>query len=233
LKKHLPLENLSKSEQAKYALTPQEVRWIDAWNDFVVTLKDTAADAKLPGFPIWVDSWVPLSELDIEPGTPDWKVNFLRKNAEFYSAHKKTLDAWMKRWGNLADFPPSRRKFEWQAQDSKTLWDCIMHFRPSGIRAKKPTYVPALVAITQTTIVGPQKRRLTVKEAARLQGLPEWFDFGDQGDPASYKQLGNGVNIPAVYHVLRALVARDAEFFKSEKSLYKSIANSPLEFKNH
>jgi DNA (cytosine-5)-methyltransferase 1 len=74
---------------------------------------------------------------------------------------------------------------------------------------------------------------LTVKEAARLQGLPEWFDFGDQGDPASYKQLGNGVNIPAVYHVLRALVARDAEFFKSEKSLYKSIANSPLEFKNH
>jgi DNA (cytosine-5)-methyltransferase 1 len=232
LKKHLPLETLTAEQKRKHALNQQELRWIEAWNDFVTTIKSELPKENLPGFPIWVDSWVSPSDLRIPTGTPDWKVNFLAKNSEFYAAHKKTLDAWLKRWDNLSDFPPSRRKFEWQAQDSKTLWECIMHFRPSGIRAKKATYVPALVAITQTTIIGSQKRRLTVREAARLQGLPEWFDFGDQGDSASYKQLGNGVNIPAVYHVLKALVERDKPFFENEKNLFKSISKAPLKFEN-
>ena len=50
--------------------------------------------------------------------------------------------------------PASRRKFEWQAGPHVPLAETIMHFRPSGIRCKRPDYVPALVAITQTTILG-------------------------------------------------------------------------------
>ena len=126
------------------------------------------------------------------------------------------ISKWLKKW-EVSSFPTSRRKFEWQAQDSKTLWECIMHFRPSGIRAKKATYVPALVAITQTSIYGPQKRKLSVRECARLQGLPDWFDFTGQPESASYKQLGNGVNLPVVYHVLRALVERDKDFIQKKK----------------
>ena len=68
-----------------------------------------------------------------------------------------------------------------------------MHFRPSGIRAKRPTYLPALVAITQTSIVGPRERRLSPRETARLQGLPDTFVFPDQPAAATYKQMGNGV----------------------------------------
>lgn len=78
-----------------------------------------------------------------------------------------------------------------------------MHFRPSGIRAKRPTYVPALVAITQTTILGKPLRRITPREAARLQGLPDSFAFLSQADSLTYKQLGNGVNAGVVYHVAR------------------------------
>ncbi len=78
-----------------------------------------------------------------------------------------------------------------------------MHLRPSGLRAKRATYVPALVAITQTSILGDRRRRLSPREVARLQGLPEWFDFGDQPDAATYKQAGNGVNVGAAYHVFR------------------------------
>ena len=77
-----------------------------------------------------------------------------------------------------------------------------MHLRPSGLRVKRATYVPALVAITQTSILGDRQRRISPREAARLQGLPEWFDFGDQPDAATYKQMGNGVNVGAAYHVV-------------------------------
>ena len=140
------------------------------------------------------------------------------------------LSKWLKKWKYLDHFPPSRRKFEWQAQDSKTLWETIMHFRPSGIRAKKATYIPALVAITQTSIVGRLKRRITIREAARLQGLPDWFDFLDQKKAQTFKQLGNGVNIGAVYNVMKALVLRDLDLFTSNSEMVKAIlgaADSP------
>jgi DNA (cytosine-5)-methyltransferase 1 len=113
--------------------------------------------------------------------------------------------------------------FEWQAQDTKTLWETIMHFRPSGIRAKKATYVPAMVAITQTSIIGKQKRRITTREGARLQGLPDWFDFVDQSDSLTYKQLGNGVNVGAVYNVIRAQVIRDLDLLGDKPNLTRAI----------
>jgi DNA (cytosine-5)-methyltransferase 1 len=109
------------------------------------------------------------------------------------------------------------------------LWSTIMHFRPSGIRAKAPSYVPALVAITQTTIVGSHERRLSPREAARLQSLPEWFDFGDQRPAATYKQLGNGVSVSAVWHVLRSHAMRDQELLKKNApKLLKAILTSPV-----
>lgn len=86
-----------------------------------------------------------------------------------------------------------------------------MHFRPSGIRAKPPTYLPALVAITQTSIIGSQRRRITPREAARLQGLNDSFDFGDQPDSATYRQLGNGVSVGVVRHMLIEHAKRDED----------------------
>ena len=230
LSKHLPLEKItSKAKKAEVALNESEIRWIDAWDDFVVTMRGKLRDQPLPGFPIWVDEWVHFDQLLIPYGTPAWKETFLRKNSEFYTQHQKTLDAWMKRVRIKEDnlFPPSRRKFEWQAQDSKTLKETIMHFRPSGIRAKKPTYVPALVAITQTSIIGKQERRLTVREGARLQGLPDWFDFVGQSNSASYKQLGNGVNVGVVYNVLKAQAFRDMDLLAGKPALLRAIIDSP------
>jgi DNA (cytosine-5)-methyltransferase 1 len=121
------------------------------------------------------------------------------------------VDAWLEEHNGLQELPASRRKLEWQAQDAASLWETVMHFRPSGIRAKRPTYLPALVAITQTSIVGSRRRRITPREAARLQGLPDWFHFAGQPDAATYRQLGNGVNVGAAYYVLRQHVLNDAE----------------------
>jgi len=225
LKKHLPLEKAGTASNKHMSLSPTEETWVDAWNDFVLQCR--AKDIALPGFPMWSDFWRPKSKIRIPSDTPSWKRNFLDKNIEFYAQNEKILSEWLEKW-DVASFPPSRRKFEWQAQDSKTLWECIMHLRPSGIRAKKATYVPALVAITQTSIYGPQRRKLSVRECARLQGLPDWFDFTGQPESASYKQLGNGVNLPVVYHVLRALVERDKEFIAKKKPrLVSSILEAP------
>jgi DNA (cytosine-5)-methyltransferase 1 len=228
LEKHLPLDKLKSGlERNSVKLSSDERTWLEAWNEFVLLMRDRLGDSNLPGFPIWADHWVHIDDLTIPCGTPDWKRNFLMKNSEFYTAHRVVLNEWLKKWDNLENFPPSRRKLEWQAQDTKSLWETVIHLRPSGIRAKKATYVPALVAITQTSILGKQRRRITVREAARLQGLPEWFEFVDQGNPQSYKQLGNGVNVGAVYNVIRAQVIRDLDLLEKKTELTRSILGAP------
>lgn len=106
----------------------------------------------------------------IDETLPDWKQSHLRRNYDAFESNWRDILVWAYRWGIYTDlFPASRRKLEWQAQDAKRLWDTVMHFRPSGIRAKRPTYLPALVAITQTSIVGPSQTRL---------GIPERFTTG-------------------------------------------------------
>jgi DNA (cytosine-5)-methyltransferase 1 len=228
LYKDLPIENkLSSEEKVESRLTESEAEWITVWDEFVRSYHEAHDGERLPGFPLWVDHWQDIKELRIPRGTPEWKANFLQKNAEFYTTNKKLIDKWLKANNYLAHFPPSRRKLEWQAQDAKSLSSTIMHFRPSGIRAKKATYVPALVAITQTSILGKSMRRITFREAARLQGLPDWFDFLDQRKSQTFKQLGNGVNVGAVYNVMKAQVLRDLDLFAPNSQLVKSILNAP------
>lgn len=206
LDRHLPLESrITKEAVLELRLNEAENEWVDAWDEFVRTLRADGIE-RLPGFPVWKDAFVRGDDLSIDPGTPTWKANFLRKNSELYTQHEDAIEKWLARWNYLEHFPASRRKFEWQAQDAGDLSEVILHFRPSGLRVKRATYVPALVAITQTSVLGDQRRRLSVREAARLQGLPEWFDFTHQSVAATYKQLGNGVNVGVAYYVARSQV---------------------------
>lgn len=208
LDSHLLLDD--ESAEAKYRLSDQEVAIIDTWDDFVTTLLDARNGERLPGFPLWADEF--RYRPRIPEGTPSWKADFLQKNAAFYRKHRKVIDRWLDRHDGLVGLPPSRRKLEWQAQDSKCLWDTVMHFRPSGIRAKRPTYLPALVAITQTSIIGPRRRRITPREAARLQGFPDSFGFGSQTDAETYRQLGNAVCVGVVKHITRShIVANQSD----------------------
>ena len=226
LETDLPLD---KEDDPSSRLTSQETLWIDAWNDFVENMWELRDGRRLPGFPLWADSWRDPSSAAPPVDTPKWKADYLLKNHAFYSAHQQFIDAWASRWGVYSEaFPSSRRKLEWQAQDTPRLWDTVLHFRPSGIRAKAPTYLPALVAITQTSIVGPRRRRLTTREAARLQGLPEWFSFEGQPDSATFRQLGNGVSIGAIWHVLKSHASRDEDLLKwTAPDLLDAIQSAP------
>lgn len=199
------IENL-----ARYKLSPEETRWINVWDDLVQRMW-SASGVRLPGFPLWADAWIPERALDPNEldALPRWKADILVKNARFFDDHRDVIKAWHKANPSFVTFPHSRRKLEWQAQDTASLWETVMHLRPSGIRAKAPTYLPALVAITQTSIVGSRGRRLTPHEAARLQGLPRSFRFANSREAASYKQVGNGVAAGAAWHVLREHVEQN------------------------
>jgi DNA (cytosine-5)-methyltransferase 1 len=211
-------------------LTNAERLWINAWNEFVEIMWERRHGQRLPGFPLWADSWRDVKDAwrrdknkvpdepripDIDPTLPAWKRSHLSKNYKLFARDHRIIREWVEKWGVYTTaFPASRRKLEWQAQDTPRLWDTVMHLRPSGIRAKAPTYLPALVAITQTSIVGPRKRRLSPRETARLQGFPDTFDFGDQRPAATYKQMGNAVNVGVVWHILREHVRRDEWLLK-------------------
>ncbi len=220
LDRHLLQDDDEIEHLDRYVLPESDRAVIDVWDDLLDKIIDRLDGGRLPGFPVWADDFRTLGETDrlIESSPvplPSWKAAFLRKNARFYEQHRAVIDDWKARHDDLAGLARSRRKLEWQAQDPGSLWDTVMHFRPSGIRAKRPTYLPALVAITQTSIIGTRGRRVTPREAARLQGLPDWFEFRhelpdgtvvDQPDAATYRQLGNGVNVGTAYFVFRRYV---------------------------
>jgi hypothetical protein len=142
---------------------------------------------------------------------PPWKQNFIRKNRLLYTNNRKFIDTWLKQWKVLdvdgegrPYVPVSRTKYEWQAgPTSRTNWENIFQFRPSGIRVKRGDYFPALVAMAQIPVVGWLKRHISPNECARIQD----FDVdGIHGNPfvlgasdqQSYKQLGNAVNVNVV-----------------------------------
>lgn len=225
LARDLPLEN-DRTVPSKYLLESSELKWIETWDQLLTEVAGhLGPDERLPGFPIWLQHFGDFQTLDGAQryikrqerkvgSLPAWKRSHLIKNGEWFERFGEVIE---RHWPVISSFPPSRQKFEWQAGPHRPLAETIMHFRPSGIRCKRPDYVPALVAITQTSILG-DRRRLTPLETARLQGLPDSFEFlqtADQDgapvkqkDAAAYKQMGNGVNVGAAYYVFREYVVR-------------------------
>lgn len=183
----------------KYSISEQEEAVLECWNEFYQGI-----DLKVIGFPVWSSEFGATYPLD---NFPAWKAEFCRKNRKLYLDNKKFIDKWLKKWDNLSGFIPTNRKFEWQAGTSiSSIWDGYIQFRPSGIRVKRPDSFPALVAMVQIPVIGKYKRRLTPREAARLQSFPENF-IPDENDFQAYKQFGNAVNVNCVEFLAKQLFA--------------------------
>ena len=128
-----------------------------------------------------------------------WKRKIIDKNNAIYIENKAVSDSWLTKAKNNPLFCEAKAKLEWQAgqTDSPDIWKQIFQMRPSGIRVKTNSYYPALVAIVQTSIIGPRRRYLTPRECARLQCFPDSF-IPNQKDAQAYKQFGNAVNVECV-----------------------------------
>ena len=163
-----------------------------------------------PGMPMWTEFWKPRKAIKIPRDTPAWKKQFIEKNVAIFEANENWIPKWMHKY-QLQNFIPSHRKFEWQGKDSNSIFECLIQFRPSGIRVKEPTYVPAFVAMAQTPVLGWELRELSENEASRIQGFPKSFKFHSQRRALSLKQVGNAVHPGSAALVFHALLNRAKE----------------------
>lgn len=175
-----------------YKITQKEEYVLKAWDEFKVGIKE-----KVIGFPIWADYF--YSKRDDETyGLPEWKSKIIEKNIVLYYNNRDFINGWLEKYNYLKNFNPSTRKLEWQCGEAvSSLWEGIIQFRPSGIRIKRPDCFPALVAMVHTPIVGKYRRRITEREAGRLQSFPDDFILNADRVQA-YKQFGNSVNVEVI-----------------------------------
>ena len=52
-------------------------------------------------------------------------------------------------------------------------------------------------------------RKLTVRESARCQTIPDWYDFSVVSDTNAYKQIGNGWTIDVIAHIVRSILKEE------------------------
>lgn len=136
---------------------------------------------------------------------PKWKKDFIRQNRLFYDVNKRWIDPWLP---SVLKFPSSLQKLEWNVQGGKhNIWDYVLQFRASGVRIKRRTTAPSLIAMTDTQvpIIGWQKRYMTPRECARLQSM-EGLGRLPSSPTQAFQALGNAVNAEVVERVAYALL---------------------------
>lgn len=204
----------------KYFLTKEETEILNIWDEFRKGTKYEPSNV-----PIWLDYFG--YQLDDETfynkkfyqtkekceksfcELPEWKQAFVEKNRKFYLKHQAFIDRWIEKHNMLSRIS-THKKFEWNCQkDCNSIKDAIIQFRHSGIRVKRPTYFPTLVAINNTPIIWDKQnkkyRYITPREAANLQSFNKYYKFGSS-DSQTYKQLGNAVNVQIVNMLARKLI---------------------------
>lgn len=187
--------NYPYEEETPFAIGPQELASFRGSHG--KRLQHVRIEDQMSALP----SYARVRELEF----PKWKVQFIQQNRELYQANK----AWIKEWlPQILEFPPSLQKFEWNCKgEVRDIWKYVIQFRASGVRVKRPTTAPSLIAMTttQVPIIAWEKRYMTPHECARIQSLGKLKHL-PTAQTKAFKALGNAVNASLVEMVAKALI---------------------------
>jgi DNA (cytosine-5)-methyltransferase 1 len=182
---------LENDPDPKYKIGEQIEKVLNAWDEMI---KEFEVGQKINPTIMCNYFKTPIDEIDV---FAKWKQDYIKKNRQLYEKHKDKWDAWKKRHKTTLSKREIYAQLDWQAGEKKkddTIFDHFIQIRQSGVRVKRATVFPTLVAISQIPIYGTEKRYITPRECARIQSFPDEFILSEN-DKISYKQLGNSVNV--------------------------------------
>jgi DNA (cytosine-5)-methyltransferase 1 len=153
---------------------------------------------------------------------PRWKIRYIQQNRKLGQELRDIDESWFNDWiERLKGFPSSLQKFEWNCKgEARSIWKHVIQFRASGVRVKRATTAPSLVAMTTTQIpiIGWKRRYMTRQECARLQSLGE-LNHLPESDSQTFKALGNAVNATVVRCIAANLLSTTSTLDQTKRVL--------------